>query len=66
MPDDLGITMTHEHLLMDIPVYETHPEEASKSRFKTGSWNFEMISKGNELWSVNRNNLTLNDENEII
>lgn len=66
VPDDLGVTMTHEHLLMDVPVYESHPEEASKIKFKTGTWDFEMISKGNELWSVNRNNLILNDENEII
>jgi len=64
--DDLGITLPHEHLLLDMSVYFTEPKEA---RFKRLA--HEPVSFENHGWvqyhSYNSlDNLRLLDEEEII
>jgi len=64
--DDLGITLPHEHLLVDLSVYFTEPEEA---RFKRLA--HEPVSFENHSWIQHHtynslDNLRLLDEEEII
>ena len=35
-PDDLGVTLTHEHLLIDLAFHREPPSEASLREISTG------------------------------
>ena len=65
-PSELGITMTHEHLLIDLMSYFTVPEEASCRAFADQEVTMEGLGKIGKSWSLTKSNLKQYDINLAI
>ena len=60
-PADLGITMTHEHLLVDLGCYVERPPEASRRAYLDAPVTMEMLNDVSVLQWVSYDNLRLYD-----
>ena len=58
----MGITMTHEHLLVDLMAYFQVPEEASMRSYADRPITMDMLGKMGAIWSMNKANLQYHDE----
>ena len=58
-PDDLGVTLTHEHLLIDLRRYFTDPAEASRRADVHAPLAMDMIGRMGTAWAYNLDNLAL-------
>lgn len=65
-PEQLGITMTHEHLLVDLMSYFQVPDEASLRSYADRPLTMDMLGKLGTVWSMNRANLQYYDEKTSI
>lgn len=61
-PGTLGITLTHEHLLIDVGCYFEMPEEASKRYYVDKPVTMDMLGKVWEMWQFVRDQQQLLDE----
>ena len=61
-PDELGITMTHEHLLIDFRCVYEEPAEAGKKDLAYAPLSLENLGWIRYNWTSNLDNLTLFDE----
>jgi phosphotriesterase-related protein len=65
-PGTLGITLTHEHLLIDLGTYFEMPEEASRRFYADKSLTMDMLGTTWKYWSGVRDQLELLDERVAI
>ncbi|MCZ6865763.1 MAG: phosphotriesterase-related protein [Chloroflexi bacterium] len=65
-PDDLGVTMTHEHLMIDFRCVFLEPQEASKKGLAYAPISMENLGWIRYNWRSNLDNLTLFDEETAI
>ncbi|MBM3948066.1 MAG: aryldialkylphosphatase [SAR202 cluster bacterium] len=56
-PQSLGVTMTHEHLLIDLMSYFTMPEEASTRWYADRPITMDILGKIGQVWYINKANL---------
>ncbi|MBM3944930.1 MAG: aryldialkylphosphatase [SAR202 cluster bacterium] len=61
-PDDLGVTLTHEHVLIDLRCYFAAPEEASERAYIDRPITMDMLGRVRKVWAYSNDNLTLLDE----
>ena len=61
-PDDLGITITHEHALIDLSCYFQMPEEASERWYIDAPLTMDIRGNIGKRWSHNRDVQLLLDE----
>ncbi len=61
-PESLGITLTHEHLLIDLRCYFKMPEEASRRWYVDQQITIEILGKLRGMFYVNKENQMLLDE----
>ena len=61
-PDSLGITLTHEHLLIDLRCYFQMPEEASQRWYVDRPVTIEILGKLRGMFYANHDNQMLLDE----
>ncbi|MDA1189218.1 MAG: hypothetical protein O2854_06020 [Chloroflexi bacterium] len=61
-PNDLGITLTHEHLLLDLGCYFKMPEEASEREWVHAPLTMDRLGKIAPRWSYNLDTQQLLDE----
>ena len=61
-PAELGVTMTHEHLLIDLMSYFHVPEEASLRHYADLPITMDILGKMGTIWSINKANLRYYDE----
>ena len=61
-PAELGVTITHEHLLLDITCYVTEAPEASKRAVRDAPVTIESLSQMPDLFSYSMDNMRLLDE----
>jgi len=59
--NQLGITLMHEHLLLDLECYFDEPEAASEKKFIDAPLEFNLLGKYGTRWSYNREGLHLHD-----
>ena len=59
--NQLGITLMHEHLLLDLECYFDEPEAASEKKFMDAPLEFSLHGKYGARWSYNREGLHLHD-----
>ena len=57
----LGITLMHEHLLLDLDCYFDEPEAASEKKFIHAPLEFNLLGKYGARWSYNKEGLHLHD-----
>ena len=50
-PDQLGITLTHEHLLIDMGCYFVMPEEASERAYVNAPVTMDILGRLARMWS---------------
>ena len=65
-PAELGVTITHEHLLLDITCYVTEAQEASRRAFRDAPVTIESLSQLADLFSYSLDNMRLLDEKAAI
>ncbi|MBM3945530.1 MAG: hypothetical protein FJ317_08615 [SAR202 cluster bacterium] len=65
-PDQLGITLTHEHLLIDLGCYFKTPEEASERAWINAPLTMDKLGKAAPRWSYTLHNQQLLDEKVAI
>ena len=65
-PSELGITMTHEHLLIDLMSYFTVPDEASWRACADQDVTMEGLGKIGKSWNLTKSNLKQYDINLAI
>ncbi len=65
-PESLGITMTHEHLLIDLTNYFEAPAEASQRGYIHRPVTIDILSDIRRVWKYNIDNLQLLDEQAAI
>ena len=61
-PEELGITITHEHLLLDVTCYVRQAEEASNRVYRHAPVTMESLAHLPELFAHSLENLSLFDE----
>ncbi|MBM3948081.1 MAG: hypothetical protein FJ312_02345 [SAR202 cluster bacterium] len=61
-PDQLGITMTHEHLLLDLTCYMMMPDEASERYYWDKPLTMDMLGNIGKRWMWNKDINLLLDE----
>ncbi len=61
-PEQLGVTMTHEHLLIDLMPYFHVPEEASLRSYADRPITMDILGKMGTIWALNKANLRYYDE----
>jgi phosphotriesterase-related protein len=61
-PEQMGITMTHEHLLVDLMAYFHVPDEASLRSYADRPITMDMLGKMGQIWAMNKANLQYYDE----
>ncbi len=61
-PGELGVTMTHEHLLIDLMPYYHVPEEASLRHYADLPITMDILGKMGTIWALNKANLRYYDE----
>ena len=59
--NQLGITLMHEHLLLDLECYFDEPGTASEKKFIDAPLEFNLLGKYGARWSYNREGLHLHD-----
>tara|TARA_B100000686_G_scaffold98374_1_gene105303 strand:+ start:2855 stop:3901 length:1047 start_codon:yes stop_codon:yes gene_type:complete len=59
--NQLGITLMHEHLLLDLECYFDEPDTASEKKFIDAPLEFNLLGKYGARWSYNREGLHLHD-----
>ena len=52
-PNDLGITLTHEHILIDLACYFAMPEEASRRADVHAPLTMDMLGRATRIWIYN-------------
>jgi phosphotriesterase-related protein len=65
-PEALGVTMTHEHLLVDFRYSFREPEALHEKRMAYAPWSLELAGWIRHHWNLHLDNMTLFDENETI
>ena len=65
-PRELGITLAHEHLLIDLSCYWAEPPEASTRAYVDRPVTIDMVGRMGWLWHVARANLQNFDMNETL
>ncbi len=65
-PEDLGPTLTHEHLLIDLECYFVEPEEASERAYIDAPVEMENLGALPSRWTHNLDQLRLLDESAAI
>ena len=65
-PDELGVTMTHEHLLIDFRCMFQEPVEAGKKGLAYAPLSLENLGWVRYNWTSNLDNLTLFDEDTTV
>lgn len=65
-PEQMGITMTHEHLLVDLMAYFQVPDEASLRSYADRPITMDMLGKMGTIWPTVRANLQYYDEKTSI
>ncbi|MDA1188623.1 MAG: aryldialkylphosphatase [Chloroflexi bacterium] len=65
-PGQLGITLTHEHLLIDLSCYFQMPEEASRRADIHAPLTIDMIGRMEQAWYYNLDNNYLFDVDHAI
>ena len=65
-PAELGITQTHEHLLIDMIAYFQMPEEASERAWVDAPVTMERLGGLYRRFMYNRDNMRLLDEREAV
>ena len=61
-PEQLGVTMTHEHLLIDLMPYFHVAEEASLRYYADRPITMDILGKMGTIWALNKANLRYYDE----
>lgn len=61
-PSELGPTVTHEHLLIDLRPYFTMPDEATARGEVERPFTFDMVGRGRTIFVRNYDHMTLLDE----
>jgi phosphotriesterase-related protein len=61
-PSEMGVTLTHEHILIDLTCYYAEPEEASVRNYHEKPYTIDMLGKTNAIWYINTDNGQLFDE----
>ncbi len=61
-PSELGPTVTHEHLLIDLRPYFEMPEEATARGDVDRELGFDMVGRARVVFMYNRDQMTLLDE----
>ena len=61
-PDDLGITLTHEHLLIDLTCYFEAPDAASERGYIHRPLTIDWLGRLRPRWKYNIDNMQLLDE----
>jgi phosphotriesterase-related protein len=65
-PEDLGITLAHGHLLIDLSCYWVEPSEARARAYVDRPVTIDMVGRMGWLWHVVRANLQNFDVNETL
>ncbi|MDA1189163.1 MAG: hypothetical protein O2854_05735 [Chloroflexi bacterium] len=65
-PSGLGITMMHEHLVLDITCYIQQAEEASNRSYRDKPVSMDWLGNFNALFSYNMENMRLLDEKAAV
>ena len=60
-PESLGVTMTHEHLLVDLRCYFERPDEASERAYVHAPVTMDVLGRISRMWLHNLDNLFLGD-----
>ena len=60
--DDLGVTLTHEHLLLDESIYFVEPTEASEKKLAYEPVRMDNLYWVKTHWANHKDNIILNDE----
>lgn len=60
-PEALGVTLMHEHILIDAGCYFSMPEEASRRAYVDAPVTIDMLGKLAGFWGTNRDNTRLHD-----
>ena len=63
-PDELGVTLTHEHALIDLSCYFVMPEEASERWYIDKPLTMEILGGIHNRWAHNKDLQLLIDEKE--
>ncbi|MDA1188132.1 MAG: hypothetical protein O2854_00410 [Chloroflexi bacterium] len=63
-PDELGITLTHEHVLIDLGCYFEVPEEATERWFADAPVTMDILGRVGKRWTFNHDMQRLLDEKE--
>ncbi|MBM3949553.1 MAG: hypothetical protein FJ312_10045 [SAR202 cluster bacterium] len=61
-PENLGVTITHEHLLIDLACYFEMPEEASERAWVDAPLTMDRLGGAMARWNYSRDNHQLLDE----
>ena len=61
-PAEMGVTITHEHILIDLTCYYVQPEEASLRYYRDRPFTIEMLGRASQIWYLNIDNGHLLDE----
>ena len=61
-PDDLGVTVTHEHVMIDLRPYFETPDEASERGYIDRPLTMDLLGRSRRMWKYNIDNLLLLDE----
>lgn len=65
-PEQLGVTITHEHLLIDLTCYYQEPTEASQRAYIHAPVTIDMLGRIRQVWRYNLDNLRLWDVDAAI
>jgi len=65
-PDQLGITLTHEHVLIDLEAYFTVPEEASERWYIDQPITMDILGKVGKRWLASHDMQRLLDEKQAL
>ena len=61
-PAAMGITLTHEHILIDLTCYYMEPEEASRRHWRDRPFEIDIVGQASTTWYLNTDNGQLFDE----
>ena len=63
-PSEMGVTLTHEHILIDLSCYYAEPDEASLRWYLDKPYTIDLVGRTNAIWYLNNDNVQLFDEAE--
>ena len=61
-PSEMGVTLTHEHILIDLTCYYVQPEEASLRYYHDRPFTIDLLGRASTIWYLNTDNGQLFDE----